>query len=49
MGTTMAGFVGAAAKQLAQDLLEREKRVSLTGNVLADSALQSTKRNTVGC
>ncbi len=30
MGTTMAGFVRAAAKEKAQDLLQREMRVSLT-------------------
>ncbi len=30
MGTTMAGFVRAAAKEKAQVLLEREARVSLS-------------------
>jgi len=30
MGTTMAGFVRAAAKEKAQLLIERETRVSLT-------------------
>lgn len=30
MGTTMAGFVRAAAKEKAQLLLERESRVSLS-------------------
>lgn len=30
MGTTMAGFVRAAAKERAQALLERETRLSLT-------------------
>ena len=31
MGTTMAGFVRAAAKEKAQVLLERETRLTLTG------------------
>lgn len=30
MGTTMAGFVRAAAKEKAQQLLERESRISLS-------------------
>jgi uncharacterized protein (DUF1778 family) len=30
MGTTMAGFVRAAAKEKAQDLLQREMRLTLT-------------------
>ena len=30
MGTTMAGFVRAAAKEKAQTLLDRESRVTLT-------------------
>lgn len=30
MGTTMAGFVRAAAKEKAQALIERETRVTLT-------------------
>jgi uncharacterized protein (DUF1778 family) len=30
MGTTMAGFVRAAAKEKAQQLIERETRLSLT-------------------
>ena len=30
MGTTMAGFVRAAAKEKAQSLLEREARLTLT-------------------
>ena len=30
MGTTMAGFVRAAAKEKALSLLERESRISLT-------------------
>jgi uncharacterized protein (DUF1778 family) len=30
MGTTMAGFVRSAAKEKAQDLLERESRVTLS-------------------
>ncbi len=30
MGTTMAGFVRAAAKEKAQQLLERESRVTLS-------------------
>lgn len=30
MGTTMAGFVRAAAKEKAQDLIERETRLSLS-------------------
>lgn len=30
MGTTMAGFVRAAAKEKAQELLERESRITLT-------------------
>jgi uncharacterized protein (DUF1778 family) len=30
MGTTMAGFVRAAAKEKAQDLLQRELRLTLT-------------------
>lgn len=30
MGTTMAGFVRAAAKEKAQQLLEREARISLS-------------------
>ena len=30
MGTTMAGFVRAAAKEKAQNLLEQELRVTLT-------------------
>lgn len=30
MGTTMAGFVRAAAKEKAQSLLERETRLTLT-------------------
>jgi uncharacterized protein (DUF1778 family) len=31
MGTTMAGFVRAAAKEKAQILLDREERVTLSG------------------
>jgi uncharacterized protein (DUF1778 family) len=30
MGTTMAGFVRAAAKEKAQDLLDRESRITLS-------------------
>ncbi len=30
MGTTMAGFVRAAAKEKAQQLLERESRITLS-------------------
>jgi uncharacterized protein (DUF1778 family) len=30
MGTTMAGFVRAAAKEKAQELLERESRITLS-------------------
>lgn len=30
MGTTMAGFVRAAAKEKAQNLLERESRITLS-------------------
>lgn len=30
MGTTMAGFVRAAAKEKAQELLERESRLTLS-------------------
>lgn len=35
MGTTMAGFVRAAAKEKAQALLEREARLTLTGRDFA--------------
>ena len=30
MGTTMAGFVRSAAKEKAQDLLDRESRITLS-------------------
>lgn len=30
MGTTMAGFVRAAAKEKAQDLLDRQSRITLS-------------------
>lgn len=35
MGTTMAGFVRAAAKEKAQALIERETRVTLTARDFA--------------
>ncbi|MDR3414849.1 MAG: DUF1778 domain-containing protein [Nevskia sp.] len=35
MGTTMAGFVRAAAKEKAQALLERESRLSLSARDFA--------------
>ena len=43
MGTTMAGFVRAAAKEKAQQLLERESRISLSQRDFAAfaSALES--------
>lgn len=43
MGTTMAGFVRAAAKEKAQELLERETRLTLTARDFRDftSALDS--------
>jgi uncharacterized protein (DUF1778 family) len=42
MGTTMAGFVRAAAKEKAQQLLERESRITLSQQDFAAfaSALQ---------
>lgn len=36
MGTTMAGFVRAAAKEKAQLLIERETRLSLSARDFAD-------------
>lgn len=39
MGTTMAGFVRAAAKEKAQDLLERESRITLSQKDFAAFAL----------
>jgi uncharacterized protein (DUF1778 family) len=35
MGTTMAGFVRAAAKEKALALLDREARITLSGNDFA--------------
>ena len=35
MGTTMAGFVRAAAKEKAQQLLEREARITLSAQDFA--------------
>jgi uncharacterized protein (DUF1778 family) len=36
MGTTMAGFVRAAAKEKAQTLLEREARLTLSARDFSD-------------
>lgn len=36
MGTTMAGFVRAAAKEKAQTLLERETRLTLSARDFSD-------------
>lgn len=38
MGTTMAGFVRAAAKEKAQTLIEREARVTLSARDFSDFA-----------
>jgi len=39
MGTTMAGFVRAAAKEKAQALLERETRLTLSARDFIDFTL----------
>jgi uncharacterized protein (DUF1778 family) len=39
MGTTMAGFVRAAAKEKAQTLLERETRLTLSARDFTDFTL----------
>ncbi len=39
MGTTMAGFVRAAAKEKAQALLERETRLTLSARDFTDFTL----------